>query len=62
MQNRENGDSRRPNDIKDEVRKPRHYCAPDVAVNNWICFREVAYRFKALPHGGQELLPESRAL
>ena len=62
MQNGENRNPRRPDDMEDEVWKARHHCAPHVAVNDWTCFREVADGLKALAHGDEELVSQTTAL
>jgi hypothetical protein len=62
MQNGQNRDSFRSDDIENEVWKPRYDGAADRAVNNWVRVWELSYCLKALPNCHQELVPEFGAL
>jgi hypothetical protein len=62
MENCENGNSLRLDDVKDKVWKPRHHRSANVAINDRICLWEIPYCLEALSNCRQELVPESGTL
>lgn len=62
MQNGENRNSLRTENVKDEIWKPRYHCSTDGAVNDWARLWKIPYCLKALSNRRQELITESGAL
>jgi hypothetical protein len=62
MQNCENNDSLRLDDVKEKVWEPRYDRSANVAINDRIRLREIPYCLEALSNCRQELVPESGAL
>jgi hypothetical protein len=62
VQDGQNGNARRPDDIEDEIREARHDRTPDVTVDDGTCSRKRTYGLEPLPDGQQELVAEPWAL